>query len=410
MSYNIQLQFAVDLLREMRISSHIAANPDEYISSELDLQLRKMLFGEDNYAALTNRPTVAAKHNTIYRFIDEYGCNYIMLRLPEKQKKYFFIGPYVTSPVSEERICKICKAAERGDDEFAEIRDYYNSLPIIEDENLLFTITNTLGNTLWGSPEHYTLEYLDYMPPTGEEPHRAMPDESKGKEKFSLSVLEQNYANENMLMDAVSQGKLHKVNMITSAVYNNGTEQRLVDSLRNRKNYLIILNTLLRKAAQNGGVHPIHIHKMSSLFAQKIETVRSINNSITLQTEMIRDYCLLVKEHSLNKYSHLIGKAITLISYDLTADLSLKSIANQLNVNPPYLSARFRRECGCTLTEFVNDKRIEQAILMLCGTDKQISAIAFECGIEDTNYFIKLFKRKTGMTPSAYRKRLKNSK
>ena len=75
MSYDVQLKFVIDLLREMRISSHIISNPDEYISSELDLGLRRMLHGEENYAALINRQIHSAKHNTIYRFIDEYGCN-----------------------------------------------------------------------------------------------------------------------------------------------------------------------------------------------------------------------------------------------------------------------------------------------------------------------------------------------
>lgn len=407
MSYDIQLKFVMDLLLEMRISSIIVTNPTENISAELDLGLRAMLHGTNNYAKSFSYPIAKAKHNTIYRFIDEYSCNYIMLRLPKTEPdSCFFIGPYVTAPISESRIRALCETLDKSEDEYNQLRDYYNSLPIIEDENLLFTITNTLGNTLWGSSDNYSIEYLDYIIPNTAGPIRLSPDKGQNESKFSLSVLEQNYANESMLMEAVSQGKLHKVNMITSSVYNNGTEQRLTDSLRNRKNYLIILNTLLRKAAQTGGVHPFHIHKMSSHFAQKIENVRSINNSISLQTEMIRDYCLLVKEHSLNKYSPLVGKAITLIAYDLTADLSLKSIAKQLNVNPPYLSALFSKECGCTLTEYVNDKRIEQAIFMLSSTDKTVSAIAFECGTQDTNYFIKLFKRKTGLTPTAYRKRL----
>ena len=207
-------------------------------------------------------------------------------------------------------------------------------------------------------------------------------------------------------MEAISQGKLHKVNSIASSVYNNGTEQRVSDNLRNRKNYLIILNTLLRKAAESGGVHPLHLDRISSAFAKKIENTRNINDSITLQSEMIRDYCLLVKQHSLNKYSYIVGKAITIISFDLTADLSLNNIAKQLNINPTYLSSLFRKECDCTLTEYVNRKRIEHAITLLDKTDKPVNAIAFECGIQDTNYFIKLFKKFTNQTPTQYRNKI----
>ena len=132
-----------------------------------------------------------------------------------------------------------------------------------------------------------------------------------------------------------------------------------------------------------------------------------MESSIELQKEMILKYCLLVKEHSLKKYSSLIGKVITLISYDLSADLSLKHIAELMNVNASYLSAAFKKECGETLTEYVNRKRIEMATFILSHSNKQIQTIAEECGILDANYFIKLFKKQYGMTPTQYRERVK---
>lgn len=66
----------------------------------------------------------------------------------------------------------------------------------------------------------------------------------------------------------------------------------------------------------------------------------------------------------------------------------------------------FRRECNCTLIEYVNKKRIEYAIELLGKTDKLVNAVSYECGIQDTNYFIKLFKKHTGMTPTQYREQI----
>ena len=205
-------------------------------------------------------------------------------------------------------------------------------------------------------------------------------------------------------MDAVSQGQLHKVNVIASTVFNNGTQARLDDSLRNRKNYLVILKTLLRKAAEQGGVHPVHLHKTSSYYANRIENLNSIKESLSLQEEMIREYCLLVKRHSLSQYSYVVGQAITIINYDLLADLSLKSISAQLSVSPAYFSGLFKKECGCTLTDYVNKLRLEQAVLLLRNGENQIQSIAYKCGFQDPNYFIRLFKKHTGMTPGQYRK------
>ena len=139
---------------------------------------------------------------------------------------------------------------------------------------------------------------------------------------------------------------------------------------------------------------------------KQIEQLNSINDSLNLQKNMMRKYCLLVKEYSLKKYSHLIGKVITLISYDLTQDLSLKHIASIMNVNASYLSATFKKECNETLTDYVNRKRIENAVYLLSYTSKQIQTIAEECGILDVNYFIKIFKKQYNLTPKQYRQSL----
>ena len=123
---------------------------------------------------------------------------------------------------------------------------------------------------------------------------------------------------------------------------------------------------------------------------------------------MVRKYCLLVKNHSLKGYSMLVRKVITNIIYDLTADLSLKVQAKELNVNPSYLSTLFKKETGQTLTEFVNRKRIEHAILLLNSTDMQIQVVAQYCGIPDVNYFTKTFKKIVGKTPKEYREMISN--
>lgn len=402
MPYEVQLEFVRNLLENMHISSCIIDNFKETIPSEIDLGLRKTLFGIDNYAGFFKNSMSNAKPNTVYRFYDEYFCNYIFMRLPDNEKEiFFFIGPYIPATVDEEKI------REKSDNEavIADLMKYYNKLPVIDDDSVIISVTNTLGNVLWGSSENFSMEYVEYMIHDREEPMKLSETyEDYRDSPFSLAIIESNYQNEKILMDAVSKGKLHIVNSIASTVYNNGTEQRLSDSLRNRKNYLIILNTLLRKAAENGDVHPLHINKMSSSFARKIEEIRTVEHSFNLQTEMIRSYCLLVKQHSLKDYSYLIGKTITIISYDLTADLTLNNLANQLNVNPSYLSSLFKKECGCTLTEYVNNKRIEYSLGLLRKTDKLVHEISFDCGIQDTNYFIKLFKKITGQTPSQYRK------
>ena len=404
MEYTKELIFTRHFLKSLHISSCLITDPETIIPTSIDLGLRSFLYDTDNYLSILENSLKAAKDKAIYRFVDEYDCKYVFMRLPDGT--YFFMGPYLMSPPDREYLDKKAIRLELSDSKKEQLVLYYSDLPIIEDENWLLTLAGTLGDNIWGSKEQYSLEYISY-----EIPDRTTPIPisevviTPADTPLNLSVLEENYNREKQLMDAVKKGKLHLVTAAAASVFDNGTEPRLTDSLRNRKNYLIILKTLLRKAAEYGGVHPLHIHRLTSVYAGQIEKTRTIKESLRLQEDMIRDYCLLVKKHSLSKYSYYVGKAITLIQYDLTADLSLNSIAGQLNVNSSYLSRLFHKECGCTLTEYVNTQRIERAVVLLKNETKRIQDVANECGFQDTTYFIRVFKKQFGVTPAAYREK-----
>ena len=216
-------------------------------------------------------------------------------------------------------------------------------------------------------------------------------------------ALEKRYAIENRYLKAVSQGLYLKAEQIIENLSSMSFEQRVADPLRNIQNYCIILNTPLRKAAENGFVHPLYIDRISSDFAKKIEALTSPEGGVKLQQEMTRKYCLLVRNHSMKGYSLLTQKAVIEIDSDLTADLSLNALAKFLNVNASYLSKLFKNDTGSTLTEYVNRKRIEHGIFLLNTTTLQIQTIAQHCGIPDINYFTKLFKKQVHKTPTEYR-------
>ena len=250
-------------------------------------------------------------------------------------------------------------------------------MPLLSDENMLLTLVYTLGEILWGNADQFTLCEDFQFPVYSQESIIPITDIQTPEEALlSVQIVEKRYEAEQQLIHAVSNGQLHKAELFFA---------------------------LLRKAAESAAVHPIHIDHISSQYARKLEALTSQSACMSMLKEMIRKYCLLVKNHSLKGYSLLIRKVITGIDYDLTADLSLKTQAQLLNVNPSYLSTLFKKETGSTLTEYVNRKRIEHALLLLNSTDMQIQMIAQYCGIQDVNYFTKTFKKMVGKTPKEYR-------
>lgn len=180
--------------------------------------------------------------------------------------------------------------------------------------------------------------------------------------------------------------------------------------MRNTKNYAIIMNTLLRKAAEAGGVHPLYLNDVSSANALKIEAMPALGETPTLMRDIFRSYCRLVRKHSMKEYSRVVQKTIILIDSDLSADLSLKSLATNQGISPGYLSTVFKKETGKTVSEYIREKRIKHATHLLATTHLQVQTVALHCGIMDVQYFSKIFKRQTGKTPKEYRESMKDTR
>ena len=216
--------------------------------------------------------------------------------------------------------------------------------------------------------------------------------------------MEERYAYENELMDIVAKGLTHRAEVMMSSVSQLNYQQRLPDPLRNMKNYCIICNTLLRKAAQQGGVHPIHLDRMSSQYARTIETAPSLEQCSALIGDMIRAYCRLVRVQTGQNVSPPVQKVLTYIDANLSGNLSLSTLAGLLGVTPGYLSALFHRETGHTLAQHITEHRMKAALQLLTTTRLQVQTIAQLCGFADTNYFGKTFRRFYGVTPLQYRR------
>lgn len=211
---------------------------------------------------------------------------------------------------------------------------------------------------------------------------------------------------ENELLDAITAGDADAALKVCRQFSNNPLSRRYKDPNRDRRNILITSNAIYRKAAERGCVHPVHIDRLSSGFAKKIELVCTEREGNRLALEMVRKYCHLVRNFSLRGHSAIIQKIVNHIDLNLAEDLSLKQLAEEYCVNASYLSTLFKKEMDMSITAYIADQRIKQAILYLNSTDMQIQEVALAVGIADLNYFSKLFKKATGMPPSIYKKNL----
>lgn len=97
--------------------------------------------------------------------------------------------------------------------------------------------------------------------------------------------------------------------------------------------------------------------------------------------------------------------AIDYIREHLSESLTLATVAEHTNFSPGYLGALFKRELNVFFGDFVLNMRIKKAKLLLTQSDEKLYAISEEVGFSDVSYFVKVFKRITGMTPNEYRRK-----
>ena len=89
--------------------------------------------------------------------------------------------------------------------------------------------------------------------------------------------------------------------------------------------------------------------------------------------------------------------------------VGLDDILEPFHFNKSYLCRRFRQYTGYTMTEYLNQIRLQQAAFQLQYTDNTILSICNNVGFSSVSYFNKLFKKTYGVTPKAFRK-TKNTK
>ena len=103
------------------------------------------------------------------------------------------------------------------------------------------------------------------------------------------------------------------------------------------------------------------------------------------------------------KTGNVVETAKEYIRAHFTGDLSLEHLAREIDISPYYLSKLFKEIEGVNYIDYVTSLRIEYAKTVLNESGKSIKEICCDVGYSDPNYFSRIFKKWTGVTPTEYR-------
>lgn len=135
--------------------------------------------------------------------------------------------------------------------------------------------------------------------------------------------------------------------------------------------------------------------------------LRHVQEKILVTT--VLNYILFGRNHDELPSNDFKSRCTFVIHTLFTSHNAIQKITDELSFNQSYLCKRFKSVFKTTLTDYVNDLRIKHASYLLQTTDYTQQKICESVGFDSISYFNKLFKKKIGLTPAAFRRQLTNS-
>ncbi|MFC1564462.1 AraC family transcriptional regulator [candidate division KSB1 bacterium] len=107
-------------------------------------------------------------------------------------------------------------------------------------------------------------------------------------------------------------------------------------------------------------------------------------------------------EHSGKKSVH-VNRFVNLIEENFSEMHRVKDYAVKLNVTPNHINYLSKKHMNCSAKQLICNRIILEAKRLLLYSDLSISEIGYKLAFEDPSYFVRFFKKNTGITPSVYR-------
>ena len=332
---------------------------------------------------------------TFYEIVDKLDVCLFFFRFKEK---VFLIGPYAGSEYSDEKMQKILIANKMPASHATSLRLYYTAMPLLAVYQIQRTVTACMVSF---DPllHEYTYRRLLGFQEEPKEPKTYLQD------SINYSDIYKRYQIENRLLKLIEKGEVESIIQAYDEMQDESSS--LLDLYLSPvyQSPISILRALARKAAEKSGLSVITIDQITQKSVQRLSGASNIKKQGQYCYEMLIELTAAVRNHLVNTngYSPAIVKAVEYLSLNYTQNISLESLCRITDYSPSHLAKIFKQETGRTITQYIAYLRCRQAAEMLRETSLPIQEISCYVGYTDNNYFVKVFKKVMGTTPSEYR-------
>lgn len=166
-----------------------------------------------------------------------------------------------------------------------------------------------------------------------------------------------------------------------------------------------LLNNLLIVMQESGiALSKIHPHK-GSLFEELFDLHIAAEIEDWFWTNVVRPMIAIFRDRQDAQYHNISEQIIDLIQRHYDTDLTLEECASRLHYNANYLSSIFRKETNYSFSEYLSKYRFNMAKKWLAETDMAIKDISSKLRYNNSQNFIRSFRKQEGLTPGQYREK-----
>lgn len=225
------------------------------------------------------------------------------------------------------------------------------------------------------------------------------------------------YDGERVIIETEDEFIQQTAEELSSAVMNNDENKMgrviklLTDGVAEKKYDIVTIQNFARvtiaKLLERIGCYEIHLEEIYPMPRNIIAAICTCSD----EQELLRHLMIFLRSMAthINRSDHVnsenhIMRIKQYIEANYTDNqLSTSVIAEKMHFNSAYMSTLFSSGMGITITNYINQVRISNAVRLLRSTDEKIGTIAKNVGFESRSYFCTVFKNMLGKSPSEYR-------
>lgn len=161
--------------------------------------------------------------------------------------------------------------------------------------------------------------------------------------------------------------------------------------------------TVSKNAAKRGGDEAGFRKMYEALPVLSRTSLISMGKILQLYFKGLSEKNEFFRGHGQESRGQICQRIAAYIGQHYAKDINSRQISKVFFINQSYLARKFKKEYGCTITDYICKVRIENAKKLIQNTSLPIHSIALNVGFSDANYFSRVFLEKEGVTPGSLR-------